>query len=331
MTRADAPPLPDPAQHIAELRRMVEYHSHRYYVLDDPDDRGRRVRRAVRSAAGSGGRAPRAAHARLAHAARRRHAGGPPGEGRALGADALALQRPLARRSCARGWSGCATTSRARASSQPRFEYVVEPKVDGLAISPDLPRRRARARRHARGRGDRRGHHPQPAHDPRDSPAHRGRAAAVGGARRAVHVAEGLHLAQRAPRRAGALDLHEPTQLRRRHRPPARPRARRRTAAVDLVLPGGGDRGAVVHHALGGAGVAARARLPGQPRHPTAAQRGRGDRAVPCAGSAAAASSTSRSTASCQGLRPRPRSAASAPSGATRAGRLPGSSRRPPP
>ena len=23
-------------QHIAELRRLVEYHSHRYYVLDDP-------------------------------------------------------------------------------------------------------------------------------------------------------------------------------------------------------------------------------------------------------------------------------------------------------
>ena len=39
------------------------------------------------------------------------------------------------RRSCARGWSGCATTSRARASPSPQFEFVVEPKIDGLAIS----------------------------------------------------------------------------------------------------------------------------------------------------------------------------------------------------
>ena len=52
---------------------------------------------------------------------------------------------------------------------------------------------------------------------------------------------------------AGPVDLHESAQLGRRHRPPARPRARRRTAAVDLVLPGGGHRGAVVHDPLGGA------------------------------------------------------------------------------
>ena len=45
-----------------------------------------------------------------------------------------------------------------------------------------------------------------------------------------------------------------------------------------------------------GARLAARARLPGQPRHQAAGRRGRGDRAVPGAGSSAGASSTSRST-----------------------------------
>ena len=40
-----------------------------------------------------------------------------------------------ARRSCARGSSGCATTWRARGSRNPAFEFVAEPKIDGLAIS----------------------------------------------------------------------------------------------------------------------------------------------------------------------------------------------------
>ena len=54
-----------------------------------------------------------------------------------------------------------------------------------------------------------------------------GRAAAGGGARRGLHVAEGLHRAERAPRRSGRVDVHEPAQLGRRHDPPARPRATR--------------------------------------------------------------------------------------------------------
>ena len=107
-----------------------------------------------------------------------------------------------------------------------------------------------------------------------------------GGARRGLHVAGGLHGAQRAPRRSGRVDVHEPAQLGRRHDPPARPRRRGQAAAVDLVLPGGRHRGAVLQHALAGARVAARARLPRQPRHQAARQRGRGDRAVPGVGAA---------------------------------------------
>ena len=63
-----------------------------------------------------------------------------------------------------------------------------------------------------------------------------------GGARRGLHVARRLRGAQRAPRRSGRVDVHEPAQLGRGHDPPARPGRRRRAAAVDLVLPGGRHR-----------------------------------------------------------------------------------------
>ena len=96
--------------------------------------------------------------------------------------------------------------------------------------------RRARARRHARQRRGRRGRHAQPAHDPGHPAAHRGRAAAARGARRGLHVAAGLRRAQRAPRRAGPLHVHEPAQLGGGDDPPARPGARRRAPAVDVVL-----------------------------------------------------------------------------------------------
>ena len=58
--------------------------------------------------------------------------------------------------------------------AEPRFQYVVEPKIDGLAISLVYRDGVLRARRHARQRRDRRGRHAQPAHDRRD-PAARAR------------------------------------------------------------------------------------------------------------------------------------------------------------
>ena len=58
----------------------------------------------------------------------------------------------------------------------PSFQFVCEPKIDGLAISLHLPRRRARARRDARQRRGRRGRHAQPAHDRLDPAADRRRA-----------------------------------------------------------------------------------------------------------------------------------------------------------
>ena len=62
------------------------------------------------------------------------------------------------------------------------------------------------------------------------------RARAGRGARRGLLAVAGLRRAERAPRRGRRADLRQPAQRRRRHDPPARPAARRRTAALDLDL-----------------------------------------------------------------------------------------------
>ena len=194
-----------------------------------------------------------------------------------------------------------------------------------------LPRRRARARRDARQRRDRRGRHPQPAHDPDDPAAHRRRAAADRGPRRGLHVAQRLRRAQRAPRRAGAVDVHEPAQRGRRARsasstrssPPsgrcrcgatasARPRASRSTRHWDALE------------------WLRDARLPRQRRHRAPATPRTRSSPAAWPGRSGAARSTSRSTASSSRSTTSSCSGASASSGATRAGRSRGSSRRRP-
>ena len=162
---------------------------------------------------------------------------------------------------------------------------------------PHLPRRRARARRHARQRRGRRGRHAQPAHDRRDPAAHRGRAAAARGARRGLHVAAGLRRAQRAPRRGRPVDVHEPAQLGRGHDPPARPGSSRPSGRCRCGATGSGRPRARVRRPLGGARVAARARLPRQRATSSCcAARTRSSRSA-WTGRSAAARWTSRSTA----------------------------------
>ncbi len=125
--------------------------------------------------------------------------------------------------------------------------------------------RGARPRRHPGQRRDRRAGDPEPAHHPRDPAADRRRAAAARGARRDLPAAGRLRHAQRAAGGGRGAHLRQPAEHRGGLDPPARSSARRRAAAVDLVLRDRRGRGARVPHPPRVAGVAARARLPGQP------------------------------------------------------------------
>ena len=307
------------------------YHGHRYYVLDDPeigDDAYDALLDELRAIEAEH---PELRHARLADPARRRRAGLPAGEGHAT-CSRCSRWPTRAREEELRAWVARMRNHLAREGIEDAAVRVRRRAEDRRAGDlARLPRRRARARRDARQRRGRRGRHPQPAHDPVDPAADRRRAAAARGPRRGLHVAAGLRRAQRAPRRGRAVDVHEPAQLRRRDDPPARPEARRRAPAVDVVLRrSASPRGSrfarhwealewLREHGFRVNGDVKQARRP----------RTRSSRSA-WPGRSAAARSTSRSTASWSRSTTSSCSAASASSAATRAGRSPGSSRRRP-
>ena len=279
--------------------RELDHHGHRYYVLDDPeigDDDYDALLDELRAIEAEH---PELRHARLADPARRRRAGRrklekvtPPA------ADALARQR-APRGGAARLGRPHAQPPRARGDRGPgvRVRRRAEDRRPGDLAG--LRGRRARARRHARQRRGRRGRHPQPAHDRARSRCGSTDAPPLLEVRGEVYMSLPDFAALNERRaEAGPVDLHEPAQLGRRDDPPARPGARRRAAAVDVVLRrSASPRASTLAHALGGARVAARARLPRQRRRQAARHRGRGRRAVPGTGRSAAARSTSRSTA----------------------------------
>ena len=169
---------------------------------------------------------------------------------------------PATRRSCAPGRTGSATCSSASTSPPPRFGYVTEPKIDGLAISLDLRGRQASSA--ARPAAT--------AASARTSPTTCGRSTAIPqtipDAPELIEVRGEIYfprsgfaeLNERA-RRGGRARVRQPAQRRRRHDPPARPQDRRRPPAGDVVLRD--RRRSGVEHATPRrrARVAARARL----------------------------------------------------------------------
>ena len=166
------------------------------------------------------------------------------------------------------------------------FRYVAEPKIDGLAISL-LYKDGQLVRGATRGNGEV-GEDVQ--HNLRQIPtiphAIERRPAARRGPRRGLHEPARLRRAQRAPRRRGPVDVHEPAQLGGGDDPPARPQARQGAPAELLGLRRRRHRGAALRSPLRGAGLAARPRLPGQRRHRGADDRGGGRRALPALGAA---------------------------------------------
>ena len=158
--------------------------------------------------------------------------------------------------------------------------FVLEPKIDGLAINLTYENGALRPRRDARRRRGRRGRDRQPAHDPVDpAPAARRRRAAAGrGARRGLHAAVRLPRAERAARRRGQEADAEPAQRRRRLAAPEEPGDHREQAALGVGVRRRRARGRRARVALGDARLAEGARLPDQPVR-RAGRVGRGGRA----------------------------------------------------
>jgi len=128
------PAQPDPAQRVAELRRQLDYHSYRYYVLDDPE-----VGDDVYDALLDELRAIEAEHPELVTPdSPTQRVGGEPVS------DLEKVRHPQRMLSLAnahsaddlRAWIQRMRNHLAREGIEDaEFEYVVEPKIDGLAIS----------------------------------------------------------------------------------------------------------------------------------------------------------------------------------------------------
>ncbi len=127
----------DPAARAAELRRLLEYHGHRYYVLDDPeigDDEYDKLLDELR--------AIEAEHPELQTPdSPTQRTGGGVGGGRY---DLVKVEHPQRMMSLAnarsaeelRAWVQRMRNHLAREGIEnPSFEFIAEPKIDGLAMS----------------------------------------------------------------------------------------------------------------------------------------------------------------------------------------------------
>ena len=271
------------AARAAELREQLDHHGHRYYVLDDPEIGDDAYDALLDELRALEARAPRAAHARLADAAGRRRAGLRAAR-RSRTCSRCSRSPTRAREEELRAWVDAhAQPPRARGDRGPGVRASSPSRRSTAWRSRCVYRDGVLERGATRGNGE---VGEDVTHNLRTIGAiplqHRRRAAAARGARRGLHVAARLRRAQRAPRRGRAVDVHEPAQLAPRARSASStrrspPSARCRCGATAI----GVTEGLALRLALGGARVAARARLPRQRRRQAARQRGRGRRAVP--------------------------------------------------
>ena len=204
----------DAAARVQELREQLRHHNHRYYTLDDPEIGDDEYDALLDELRGLEREHPELLTADSPTQVVGAEPVSPAREGHPPAADVLARQRPLG--GGAAGWVGRMRNHLAREGiEEAEFEYVAEPKIDGLAMSL-VYRDGVLERAATRGNGEvgedvthnLRTIETVPQRDRR-------RAAAGRGARRGLHGPRGLPAPQRAPRRAGAVDLHEPAQLAR--------------------------------------------------------------------------------------------------------------------
>ena len=154
-TRGGAPCRPlSPAARAAELRELLDALEPRLPRPRRPERRRRDLRPPLRRARRARGGAPGARHARLADAARRRAAVG----ARSGRCEHLAPMGSLEKVTTDEALAKWADDVRKRLDSDEPVAYVIEPKIDGLAINLTyedgvlVARRDARRRRPGRGR-----------------------------------------------------------------------------------------------------------------------------------------------------------------------------------
>ena len=219
--------MTSPEDRAAELRRQLDDHSHRYYVLDDPeigDDQYDALLDELR--------AIEAEHPELVTPdSPTQRVGGEPVS------DLEKVRHPQRMLSLSnahsaddmRAWVQRMRNHLAREGiDDPQFRVRrrAEDRRTGDVVA--VPRRSVRTGGDARATA--RSARTSPTTSARSgrsrSARSRGPAATARGPRRGLHVAAGLRRAQRAPRGGGAVDVHEPAQLGGRDDPAARSEAR---------------------------------------------------------------------------------------------------------
>ncbi len=245
------------AERAAELRELLAYHGHRYYVLDDPeigDDEYDKLLDELR--------AIEREHPELLtpDSPTQRVGGEPVGK-----LEKVTHLQPMLSLANARSeeelraWVERMRNHLAREGIEaPEFEFVAEPKIDGLAMSL-LYEGGVFVRGATRGNGE---VGEDVTHNLRTIGSiplkipYSGRVEVRGEVYMSLPDFTALN-ERRAQR--GPVHLHEPAQQRRGDDPPARSEPRRRAAAVDVVLRAGRQRAAAALP-VGGAGMAARRR-----------------------------------------------------------------------
>jgi DNA ligase (NAD+) len=120
----------DPAGQVAELRRIVEHHSYRYHVLDDPE-----ISDAAYDALYDELQTLEAAHPELVTAdSPTQRVGAPPAEGFRK-VDHLTPMGSLEKVTTAEALTKWADDVRKRLGTDEPVAYVIEPKIDGSAVS----------------------------------------------------------------------------------------------------------------------------------------------------------------------------------------------------
>ena len=284
-----------PEARAAELRAQLNEASYRYHALDDPTISDAEYDRLYDEL-----EALEAAHPELVTPDSPTQRVGAPLSDRFQKVRHLAPMGSLEKVTTDEAVFKWGEDVRKRLDSDEPVAYVLEPKIDGSAISL-VYENGAFVRGATRGDGQQgedvtpnlRTIRAIPLALRGDQPAGRAR-----GARRGVHAALRLQGAQRARRLHGRADRAEPAQRLGRLAAPEGSVDHREPAALDLGLRLRLPRGDRVRVALGVAAVAARARLPRQPAHVQRSSRSRRSRRRAARGRRAGPSSTTRSTGS---------------------------------